>query len=272
MGELSAEAVTKLLCTLPGIEQGLLAVMQTLAKFATEAADREARMKRKIGELAAEVKDLKEELVVSKNSAIAWMQSKTTRNSSPVQADVHRTQSSTGSTRASKRCAKQPAAHMEPSSTVSRNGVTSADRKPHGPQVQGSGDLAKAECSESQPKTDVTESKSQTDVTESNGKPIFHVIEDDLWKLVSSEPPKNKRAVVYVGNIATDSTESHFRTFIKTRSEFLGASIPVHTCSVWLSESGRASARVTINATSFSTVTAPYFLAKTPILQAMEVL
>ena len=55
--------------------------MQTLAKFTTESADREARMKRKIGELAAEVKDLKEELVVSKNSAIAWMQSKTTRNS-----------------------------------------------------------------------------------------------------------------------------------------------------------------------------------------------
>ena len=75
--------------------------------------------------------------------------------------------------------------------------------------------------------------------------------------LVSSEPPKNKRAVVYVGNIATDSTESHFRQFI--RSEFLGASIPVHTCSVWLSESGRASARVTIDATSFSTVTAPNF-------------
>ena len=156
MGELSAEAVTKLLCTVPGIEQGLLAVMQTLAKFATESADREARMKRKIGELAAEVKDLKEELVVSKNSAIAWMQSKTTRNSSPVQADVHRTQSSTGSTRASKRSAKQAAAHMEPSSTVSRTGVTSADRKPHGPQAQGSGGLAKAECSESQPKTDVT--------------------------------------------------------------------------------------------------------------------
>ena len=107
MGELSAEAVTKLLCTLPGIEQGLLAVMQTLAKFATESADREARMKRKIGELAAEVKDLKEELVVSKNSAIAWMQSKTTRNSSPVQADVHRTQSSTGGTRASKRSTKR---------------------------------------------------------------------------------------------------------------------------------------------------------------------
>ena len=134
MGELSAEAVTKLLCTLPGIEQGLLAVMQTLAKFATESADREARMKRKIGELVAEVKDLKEELVVSKNSAIAWMQSKTTRNSSPVQADVHCTQSSTGSTRASKRSAKQATAHMEPSSTVSRTGVTSADRKPHGPR------------------------------------------------------------------------------------------------------------------------------------------
>ena len=204
--------------------------------------------------ISHEVKYLKEELVISKNSAIAWMQSKTTRNSSSaVQADVHRTQSSTGSTRASKRSAKQAAAHMEPSSTVSRTGVsTSADRKPHGPQAQGSGDLAKAECSESQPKTDLTESKSQTDVTESNGKPIFHVIEDDSWKLVSSEPPKNKRAVVYVGNIATDSTESHFRQFIKTRSEFLGASIPVHTCSVWLSESGRASARVTIDATSLS--------------------
>ena len=251
MGELSAEAVTKLLCTLPGIEQGLLAVMQTLATLATESADREARMKRKIGELAAEVKDLKEELVISKNSAIAWKLKTTSNSSSAVQADVHRTQSS--STRASKRSAKQAAAHVEPSSTVSRTGLgTSADRKP-----QGSGGLAKAECSESQPKTDVTESKSQTDVTES--KPIFHVIEDDSWKLVSSERPKNKRAVVYVGNIATDSTESHFRQFIETRSEFLGASIPVHTCSVWLSESGRASARVTIDATSLSTVTAPNF-------------
>ena len=207
MGELSAEAVTKLLCTLPGIEQGLLAVMQTLATLATESADREARMKRKISELAAEVKYLKEELFISKNYAHAWMKLKTTSNSSSaVQADVHRTQSS--STHASKRSTKKAAAHVEPSSTLSRTGLsTSADRKP-----QGSGGLAKAECSESQPRTDVTESKSQTDVTES--KPIFHAIEDDSWKLVSSERPKNKRAVVYVGNIATDSTESHFRQFI----------------------------------------------------------
>ena len=67
-------------------------------------------------------------VVVKKNKKI-----KKTRNSSPVQADVHRTQSSTGSTRASKRRAKQAAAHMEPSSTVSRTGVTSADRNPTAP-------------------------------------------------------------------------------------------------------------------------------------------
>ena len=67
-------------------------------------------MKCKIGELAAEVKELEEELLALKNSAVASMKSKTTSSSSPapaVQADVH-TQSS--STRASKRSAKQAAA------------------------------------------------------------------------------------------------------------------------------------------------------------------
>ena len=76
MGELSAEAVTKLLSTHPWIEQGLLAVVQTLATLATESADREVRIKRKIGELAAEVKDLKEELVALKTSAVALMKSR----------------------------------------------------------------------------------------------------------------------------------------------------------------------------------------------------
>ncbi|XP_065182303.1 ras-interacting protein RIP3-like [Sycon ciliatum] len=104
MGELSAEAVTKLLCTLPGIEQGIIAVVQTLATLATESADQEARMKRKIGELAAEVKDLKQELVSLKNSAIAMMKAKTANNSSPaptVQADVQQKrsrQATTGAT------------------------------------------------------------------------------------------------------------------------------------------------------------------------------
>ena len=54
-------------------------MVQMLATLANKSADREVRIKRKIGELAAEVKDLKEELVALKTSAVALMKSKTTR-------------------------------------------------------------------------------------------------------------------------------------------------------------------------------------------------
>ena len=94
-----------------------------------------------------------------------------------------------------------------------------------------------------------------------NSKPVFSTITDDSWKLVSAGPPKTKRSVAYVGNISPDCTENRLKQFIMDRSEqaMSGSSIPVHTCSVHVGESGRVSARVTVDATSMPIVTAPNF-------------
>ena len=72
MGEFSSEAQMKLLCSLPGIEHSLLGVVQTLSTLATESADRAARMNRRISDLSAEIKGLKDELVTLKASTTWW--------------------------------------------------------------------------------------------------------------------------------------------------------------------------------------------------------
>ena len=244
----------RLMASLPGIEVSVVEILKTLAAFVSESADRETRLNKRVDELSRQLKDVNEELVSLRESAIA-LRKATPR---PVQ-----TQQGTGADQPSRRRTKAGSAGTgtrKHDTTMSRSVPSNISRSGDECEEDGSVpcniSLSSDEC-EGDGDQDAIPTKSQTDVTES--KPIFHVIEDDSWKLVSSERPKNKRAVVYVGNIATDSTDSHFRQFIKTRSEFLGASIPVHTCSIWLSESGRAFARVTIDATSLSTVTAPNF-------------
>ena len=64
------EDETKLLCSLPGIEQSLLGLVQSLAAHVSESRDREVRLHRRVGELSSQVRELKEELTNLKDSAI----------------------------------------------------------------------------------------------------------------------------------------------------------------------------------------------------------
>ncbi|XP_065198885.1 TPR-containing protein DDB_G0280363-like [Sycon ciliatum] len=221
MGELSAEAVTKLLCTLPGIEQGIIAVVQTLATLATESADREARMKRKIGELAAEMKDLKQELVSLKNSAIALMKAKTTNNSSPapaVQADVQRTHSSTSSTRASKRSAKQAAAGRVQSDAYR---LSSTDVMPS--------------------------SESRCDNIESSCEPP------------RIKQTRVRRGVIWIGNLRPAISIEQLEPFIQQRALTANQQLTIFSSKLISKADGKVGARVTISRASVEALTQPNF-------------
>eukprot|EP00117_Sycon_ciliatum_P015280 scpid104942/ scgid15201/ len=63
---------TKLLCSLPGIEQNVASLLQTLTTFVSESRDRERCLLRRLDELSAQIVELKEEVRVSleKKSAI----------------------------------------------------------------------------------------------------------------------------------------------------------------------------------------------------------
>ena len=61
---------TKLLCSLPGIEQSLLGLVQSLAANVSESRGREVRLHRRVDELSSQVRELKEELTNLKDSAV----------------------------------------------------------------------------------------------------------------------------------------------------------------------------------------------------------
>ena len=75
MGELTGEP-TKLLCSLPGIEQNVVSLLQTLTTFVSESRDRERCLLRRLDELSAQIVELKAEVRVSleKKSAITRLQ------------------------------------------------------------------------------------------------------------------------------------------------------------------------------------------------------
>eukprot|EP00117_Sycon_ciliatum_P025922 scpid91465/ scgid3740/ len=56
---------TKLLCSLPGIEQNVASLLQTLTTFVSESRDRERCLLRRLDELSAQIVELKEEVCVS---------------------------------------------------------------------------------------------------------------------------------------------------------------------------------------------------------------
>ena len=76
MGEPIGEP-TKLLCSLPGIEQNVASLLQTLTTFVSESRDRERCLLRHLDELSAQIVELKAEVRVSleKKSAITAVDS-----------------------------------------------------------------------------------------------------------------------------------------------------------------------------------------------------
>ena len=92
-------------------------------------------------------------------------------------------------------------------------------------------------------------------------KPLkLEPITDDTWKLVSNEPHRVKKAVIYVGNLNSHSSEeSAVKKFTEQLSAAVNKPVKVHQCSIHTTEDGKVSARLMIDATDLEIATAPNF-------------
>ena len=64
---------------------------------------------------------------------------------------------------------------------------------------------------------------------------------------------------MYVGNLSAKCTESSLKQFVQERSQAAKLEVPVYNCSMHVSETGRTSARLSVNASHLSPVTSANF-------------
>ena len=236
-----SEAEMKLLCSLPGIESSVLEVIKTLANLASESADREARFNKRIDELSRQVSGLTEEVVSLKEAAIAKA-SVPPKFQAAQQSQRTRAKSSRNRTRTH----PGQAAGCTSSSSSSTGEPRSVGDTGGDPEAQSDEDM-------------------QHDVTslelEEYGEEFqpLDVISDDSWQLVSSEPPRPKKSVLYVGNLSESCTDDDIKAFTLKRSGTAGTPATVHNCSIHKAENGKISARITVDATAIALITSPNF-------------
>ena len=71
-------------------------------------------------------------------------------------------------------------------------------------------------------------------------KPLkLEPITDDKWKLVSNEPHRVKKAVIYVGNLNSHSSVESVKEFTEQRSAAVNKPVNVHKCSIHNTEDGK---------------------------------
>ena len=90
-------------------------------------------------------------------------------------------------------------------------------------------------------------------------KPVLEVLDDDSWQLVSGEPPRSRRAVLYVGNLSSSCTEEGLKCFTQQRAVAAGGTSTVQTCSLHTTEAGRKFAHLTLDAKDLTLVTTENF-------------
>ena len=84
-------------------------------------------------------------------------------------------------------------------------------------------------------------------------------IQDESWQLVSKEPPRCKRAVIFVGNLSASCTEDSLKKFVTCRSSAVGRKIDAHNCSLHVSKEEKVSARVCVDADAMPTIMSENF-------------
>ena len=88
------------------------------------------------------------------------------------------------------------------------------------------------------------------------------MLQDESWRLVSSDVPRVEQIVIYyVSNLRADCTAESLTEFITNNSKAVTPADPaaVHNCSMHCTESGKLSARLTIDANAPAPVTSPNF-------------
>ena len=240
------DSEVKLLCSLPGIESSILDVVKTLATFVTESADRETRLKNRIDDLSRQIAGLNEEVVALRESAIvAASASPLTPPAVAHNQHSQRTMESTAG-RTSKR-------------TRTRTGqaaTCTTDADEHRSTSRSVGDPA----SDHETSTEDEDKSQAIERPTVKPKPLkLEPITDDTWKLVSNEPHRVKKAVIYVGNLNSHSSEESVKEFTEQRSAAVNKPVKVHQCSIHTTEDGKVSARLMIDATDLEIATAPNF-------------
>ena len=84
-------------------------------------------------------------------------------------------------------------------------------------------------------------------------------IQDESWQLVSKEPPRCTRAVIFVGNLSASCTEGSLKKFVTCRSSAVGRKIDAHNCSLHVSKEEKVSARVCVDADAMPTIMSENF-------------
>ncbi|XP_065182553.1 myb-like protein AA [Sycon ciliatum] len=199
MGELAGEPAMKLLCSLPGIEQTLLSVLQTLTSHISESRDREGRLHQRVDDLSTQLLALREEFCSLQKSAIV------VPDKAPARSTQHQIQGDKSRTRTKPR--NRPPQQGQPDPAAAANQLDPADADAG--QQSGQIDVASGSAQhETRTRTDdpgfVDPEPVQSDCEKS--QPIMAVIKDDSWKLVAAGPPRKKRSVFFVGNLSHDCT------------------------------------------------------------------
>ena len=77
--------------------------------------------------------------------------------------------------------------------------------------------------------------------------------EDDSWQLVTDTKPTGPLAWLFVGNLQSDIDESTLRQYMSARADRVKQKVKVNSVKIFPKD-GKASARVSVNLASASTV------------------
>eukprot|EP00117_Sycon_ciliatum_P004485 scpid9145/ scgid8843/ len=242
-----SEVETKLLCSLPGIESSVIEVIKTLANLASESADREDRLNKRINDLSRQVSGLTQEVVSLKEAAIA---------KASVLPNV---QASQQSQRTKRRSTKSSINRTRSTRTGQAAACTASTGEPRSVGDTGSDPEPEASSEEDSNSEIIGIEGPYSRRAKHRSKPVLEVLDDDSWQLVSGEPPRSRRAVLYVGNLSSSCTEEGLKSFTQQRAVAAGGTATVHTCSLHTTEAGRVSAHLTVDAKDLTLVTTENF-------------
>ena len=93
--------------------------------------------------------------------------------------------------------------------------------------------------------------KKERAITGRRGPGVQHHLrgnrDDDSWAFVTKKKPTEKKAVLYVGNLGTETTEEGVKEFVSRRAEKLGEKAPkVFNVKIFEPKSETRSARLTV--------------------------
>ena len=95
--------------------------------------------------------------------------------------------------------------------------------------------------------------------------------DDDSWAFVTKKKPTVKKAVLYVGNLGTETTEEGVKEFVSRRAEKLGEKAPkVFNVKIFEPKSETRSARLTVAEGDAALLRSPNFWPRANLRPALE--